>query len=139
MALFTFDTDMLSLYRAGHPVVGARVRQHERDAISVTIITVEEQLNGWYGLLRRVKGRDQLAMVYDELAATVKFVGGLPILPFSVPAIARYDALAKLKLNVGKMDLRIAAIALERSAVVVTRNTRDFSRVPGLTIEDWTV
>ena len=41
------------------------------------------------------------------------------------------------KLNVGGMDLRIAAIALENNATVVTRNVVDFQRIPGLLIEDW--
>jgi tRNA(fMet)-specific endonuclease VapC len=37
---------------------------------------------------------------------------------------------------IGPNDLIIAAIALAQSSIVVTHNTREFSRVPGLTIED---
>jgi tRNA(fMet)-specific endonuclease VapC len=35
------------------------------------------------------------------------------------------------------MDLLIAAHALELSAILVTNNVREFSRVPGLKIENW--
>jgi tRNA(fMet)-specific endonuclease VapC len=51
--------------------------------------------------------------------------------------MARFETLRAMKLNIGGMDLRIAAIVLEEGAVLVTRNTRDFRRVPGLIIEDW--
>jgi tRNA(fMet)-specific endonuclease VapC len=57
----------------------------------------------------------------------------------TVAAQARFDALVKLKLYVGHADLKIAAVALELAATVVTDNLRDFGRVPGLKVEDWTV
>jgi tRNA(fMet)-specific endonuclease VapC len=49
----------------------------------------------------------------------------------------RYETLKRMNLNVRKMDLRIAAIVLEHTGVLATRNVRDFRRVPGLLIEDW--
>ena len=39
---------------------------------------------------------------------------------------------------IGPYDLLIAAQARRRDAVLITNNTREFSRVPGLRIEDWT-
>lgn len=58
---------------------------------------------------------------------------------FPVPAILRFDNLLAMKLGVCATDLRIAAVVLENGAALVTRNLRDFRRVPGLTIEDWSV
>ena len=57
----------------------------------------------------------------------------------SEAALDDADRLFRLRLNVGRMDLKIAAVALEIGAVVVTDNLRDFGRVPGLDVEDWTV
>ena len=45
--------------------------------------------------------------------------------------------LRKLGTPIGEYDLLIAGIALARKLTVVTHNTREFSRVPGLQVEDW--
>ena len=71
------------------------------------------------------------------MAQTVEILAGWPIVPYTVPAMLRRGMLLRMKLNVGSNDLKIAAIALECQATVVTRNVRDFARVPGLTFEDW--
>ncbi len=58
---------------------------------------------------------------------------------FPAAAVERYEELKKSRLNVGHNDLRIAATALVSGATVVTASTRDFARVPGLQLEDWTM
>jgi tRNA(fMet)-specific endonuclease VapC len=140
MSLYVVDTDTLSLFQHGNAAVERRVRSTSPTDLAVSIITVEEQLSGWYSALRRVKRPDEIGRVYDNFTATLSFLAGLQwqFLSFSLNAVHRFDALVSLRLPIGRMDLRIAAIALENQAIVVTRNVRDFGRVPGLTIEDWT-
>jgi len=139
MSLYVLDTDALTLLQRGHPQVQQRATAVAQTDLAITIITVEEQLTGWYSRLRRSTDPGSLAHVYEQMTATVRHLSQVRILSFTEPAIRRYDDLLALKLNVGKMDLRIAAIALEHGATVVTRNVRDFGRVPGLTLEDWSV
>jgi len=139
MTLYVLDTDIFSLYRTGHPVVHRHVLAHAPANLAISVISVEEQLSGWYTALRQTKKSDQLARVYQYLADSVRALGAWQILSFPVPAILRFEQLKRLKLNIGKMDLRIAAIVLENSAILVTRNKRDFQHIPGLVIEDWTV
>lgn len=73
------------------------------------------------------------------LAGLVVSWAGFALVPMAVPAIARFEALAKAHRNVKRNDLRIAALALELGATVVTRNRRNFSRISGLAIEDWSI
>lgn len=138
MSPYVLDTDTLTLFREGNPKVRQRVSAHLPGDLAVTVISVEEQLTGWYNRIRSTKSPSELARAYERLANTVRFFSGIHILNFTENAIARFESLRSLKLNVGGMDLRIAAIALEHNAVVVTRNTRDFERVPDLVTEDWT-
>jgi tRNA(fMet)-specific endonuclease VapC len=136
---YVLDTDVFSLWRLAHPVVSQRVSSCPVGDLFVTIITVEEQLMGWSTQLRRVRKRDDLARVYQHLTDTVDWLAGTQILSFTEPAIVRYEYLRTLRLNIGGYDLRIAGIALEHAAILVTRNLRDFQRVPNLIVEDWSV
>jgi len=61
------------------------------------------------------------------------------VLPFDRDAALVFDGLVAQRVRIATMDLRIAAIALENGLTVVTRNRRDFGRVPGLTIVDWSI
>lgn len=61
------------------------------------------------------------------------------MLDFTQEAGDCYAELVRQRIRVGTQDLKIAAIALSVKGIVVTRNQRDFSRVPGLELADWTV
>ena len=93
---------------------------------------------GWYNLLRKVRDADALASAYQHLAEAIPVLAFWQILPMTRTAIGGYETLKSMNLNVGKMDLRIAAIVLEHAAILATRNLRDFQRVPGLVTEAWT-
>lgn len=137
MSLYILDTDILSLFQLGNSVVCRRVAEHPPSDLATTIITVEEQLAGWFTLRRRVKSTPELARVYDRFSQNVQFLARLQVISFGEQAIGRYEELRRLKLGVRANDLRIAAITLESSAILVTRNRVDFALVPGLQIENW--
>lgn len=132
MSLYLFDTDTLTLYQRFHPVVVRNVFHHSADDIRVTSITAEEQLGGWFSMLRSAKTPQQIETAHIRLSETVRSLSTWDVVPFAAPAVARFQDLLRRRLNVGGNDLRIAAIALGVGATVVTRNLRDFGRVPNL-------
>lgn len=139
MSLYVLDTDMLTLVQEGHPVVSQRFLGTPGEALAITVLTVEEQLSGWYSQVRQAKKPERLAWAYRRLAETVTFLSRVQILAYDEPAIHRCEALRNKKLKVKTFDLRIASVVLEREATLVTRNTRDFKKVPGLILEDWSL
>jgi tRNA(fMet)-specific endonuclease VapC len=80
-----------------------------------------------------------LSDCYRWLGETVDQVARLPVLYFDGTAATVYERLLSQKVRIGTQDLRIASIALSQSAVLLTRNSQDFSRVPGLQLDDWTI
>ena len=52
---------------------------------------------------------------------------------------AEFERLRHEGIRIGTQDLRIASIALNRDAILITRNARDFNLVPTLRILDWSV
>ena len=133
------DTDILSLFRSGHPRVRERAAAYRRKELATSVVTVEEQLSGWYTVLRQAKSDAELVAAYRGLTKSVRFLSRLQIISFSAEAAARFSLLRKARLKIKTLDLRIACIALEAGAILVTRNRADFEVVPGLELEDWTI
>jgi tRNA(fMet)-specific endonuclease VapC len=136
---YLFDTDLFSLFFQNDVNVVRAVVSHVSDYVAVSVITIQEVWDGWALAISRAKTPDQIALGYSRLTATLNELRYWEVVSFPVGAVTRYAALKKQRLNVGGNDLKIAAIALEIGATVVTRNRRDFARIPGVVTEDWSV
>jgi tRNA(fMet)-specific endonuclease VapC len=139
VSLFLLDTDHVTLYEIGHPSVIRNLAIHVADSLAISVITVEEQLTGWQQALRQTKDPARREMIYRRMAMTVESLSEWLVLPMTQIAMTRHAELLRKRLNVGTNDLKIAAIALDQQAIVVTRNQRDFGRVAGLTCVDWSL
>ena len=73
-----------------------------------------------------------LARAYARLQRGLDFYHHWICLPFDEAAAASFDQLRAQKLRIGTNDLAIAAITLAVNGTLVTRNTVDFQRIPGL-------
>ena len=135
--MFILDTDHFSLHVRGHAVISRRVLALNPTNVSISVVTVEEVLTGWYSVLRQAKEIRVEIQSYAGLFQTVQAIKKLEVTPFSPSAVQRFHELRKQHRRLGRMDLAIAAIALEFDATLVTRNRVDFEQIPGLQIEDW--
>jgi len=100
-------------------------------------LTFEEQMRGWMSHLAQARSLAQQVEAYDRLKEFLDRYLKITVLKFDSAAAAEFQRLKQSRLRIGTMDLKIAAIALAHQATVLTRNSQDFSRVPGLQIEDW--
>jgi tRNA(fMet)-specific endonuclease VapC len=77
------------------------------------------------------------------LKAVEDLLGEIDVLPLDVPADTEYGVLrAELEAAgkpIGGNDLLIAAHARATSTTIVTANTDEFKRIPGLKVENWLV
>jgi tRNA(fMet)-specific endonuclease VapC len=139
MLLMILDTDHISLWQREHPQVSRQIKERGIITITTTIITAEEQLRGRLDVIRQAESGEMRVLAYRRFRETLFFLSQMPrILDFSLEAEMCYSQLKQQRIRIGAQDLRIAAIALSVNGTVVTRNRRDFEKVPGLMIEDWT-
>jgi tRNA(fMet)-specific endonuclease VapC len=142
MNLWLLDTDTVSFCLADDPSVNQRLALTGDQAV-ISIITVHEVFNGWVARINSAKTIDESVILYEKLSRAMQLFRKVRILSFDQTAAAQLKSLIQntpqLNKNRLKKDIRIAAIALANNAIVVTRNHRDFSLVPGLTNVDWTV
>lgn len=131
--MLILDSNTISYYFRGDPQVVPRLQALSPADVGVPAI-VEYELR--YGLLRLPPEASQ-----PRLAALTVFLRPTQVLPFDAECAAQAARLrARLEAvgtPIGPHDTLIAATVLRYQATLVTRNVREFSRVPGLQWVNW--
>lgn len=132
MRVALVDTDILSAFLRGDPVVKERVESYLKkfERLNISIITYYEILNG----LLYKDAKKQL----KAFEAFMKLNKVYPLTRRSVQISAGIEAsLRKSGKGIGHTDTLIAGIALANKMCLVTNNTRHFSRVKELEVINW--
>ena len=140
---YLLDTDHISFLQRRsapeHTILVARMSEHPITDFAFSVVSFHEQALGAHTFVGRARTTADVIRGYTLLSEILDGFLNAPVLRFDVAAGAMLDSLRAQRVRIGTMDLRIAAIALSRELVLLTRNGRDFGRVPGLQTEDWTV
>jgi tRNA(fMet)-specific endonuclease VapC len=140
---FLLDTDHISiLQKQSGPEFAAliaRIAQVQRADLAFCIVSFHEQALGCNSYIAKAKNSTEIVRGYQMFDRLLSAFTASLVLPFDKGASAVFDKVAASRPRIATMDLRIASIALSQGLTLLTRNSRDFSRVPNLVIEDWTI
>ena len=130
-AQFLLDTNILSdLVRNPQGRIAKRIAREGEKSICTSIMVASELRFG-----AEKSGSERLASQLEAILAVIDIV------PLEEPADRLYARIRKYLEDrgtpIGPNDLLIAAHALALDQTVITANDREFSRVPGLKVENW--
>jgi tRNA(fMet)-specific endonuclease VapC len=128
---YLLDTNVVVGLAKGLPGLEQRINQEDPTDVGLSVIVLHELFFGAY------KGR-RVAANLDAIADL-----NFDVLDFDKEDARRAGeiraSLAATGRPIGPYDILIAGQALARDLTLITHNTREFSRVQGLRLEDWEV
>ena len=130
---YMLDTN-ICIYAIKHKpdIVIKKFLSHDPEEICISAITYAELMHGVEKSMAVEKNRVAMSL----------FLSPITILQFDERAVEEYARikaeLEKKGTPIGPMDTLIAGHARSSGLILVTNNTREFSRVVGLAVEDWT-
>jgi tRNA(fMet)-specific endonuclease VapC len=136
---FLLDTDHVSLQERGYPLLRTRLASLPPDSFAVSVITVEEMIRGRLAILARRSEGEARVHAYTKFMEAVAFFNSIPVLTFDEACEQKFQEIRSLRIRIGSQDIRIAATALVYNLILLTRNRQDFTRIPDLSIEDWSL
>lgn len=138
--MYVLDTDHISLLERVDNIDKQRLLNRlgrlPDGEVATSIIAFEEQIRGWTAYLSKSKITNQQVDAYRRLRLQLNNYCSIIVLDFDDRAAKVFQDLKTRRLKVGTMDLKMASV-LANDATLLSRNLRDFRRVPNLRVEDW--
>ncbi|MBF0409651.1 MAG: type II toxin-antitoxin system VapC family toxin [Candidatus Riflebacteria bacterium] len=131
-SLYLLDTDIcIYTIKKRPPAVVKKVQEIPGDTICISSVTISELEYGIQKSQIKNASRDCL----------IRFLVPFKVIDFTPSDAFEYGKIRTFLESQGKIigpyDLQIAAQALSRNLILVTNNTREYSRIPNLRIENW--
>ncbi|HUT91690.1 MAG TPA: type II toxin-antitoxin system VapC family toxin [Thermoguttaceae bacterium] len=138
--MIAFDTDVLTEILLDNRAFVDRAACVPQGQQAIPIVVVEEILRGRLNVIRRAeagKAPVSIARAYELFRRSLADFARITVLPYTPQAESLVEHRRQQKVRVATHDLRIAAICVDHSATLISRNRRDFDRVPRLSVEYW--
>ncbi len=137
--MLILDTHHMSELHRGVALSDALRRRLDAAAtpFGTTIVSVDELVRGRLAQIASAKDGEKLITPYARFQRLVGALSRWLIISWDEPSAMKFAQLRKQRIGIGTMDLRIASIAIANTATLLSRNLKDFARVPELKVEDW--
>ena len=130
--MYLLDTNIISYWMRGDQSLIEKIKSYSPSDLSLSTVTLAEIL---YGIEKSPVKKKERRTKINRICTQ------LEIYPFDEPAAKKYSlirpGLERTGLIISERDLQIASIAMANRLCIVTHNTKEFSRVKDLMIEDW--
>ena len=130
--MYLLDTNIISYWMRGDLQLIKKIKKFSPSELSLSTITLAEI---YYGIEKSPVKKKERRVKIEQIKSQ------LEIYPFNEAATVKYGsiraALEKQGQPISERDLQIAAIALANKLCVVTHNTKEFSRITKLSVQDW--
>lgn len=138
--MFILDTDHLGILQGAKGEECRNVIKRIADVgdsnVYTTIVSFHEIVAGWTKYVKQSNNPQKIVAGYARLEQVLKDFSCSQVLPFSLASSEVFEDFKRKKVRVATMDLRIA---ISQRMTVITRNTIDYERIPGLIVQDWTI
>ena len=131
MLKYLLDTNIVIYVIKRRPVEVLNTFNTNANRMAISVVTLAELLHG----------AEKSSQPASNLAVVEDFCSRLQVLPYTSKAAQHYGSirasLEAIGQPIGVNDLHISAHARSEGLVLVTNNSKEFSRVPALQLENW--